>query len=83
VRVAQLVGQSAVHAERLELQPDEAESVGVEEHEEAGRALGAGEAVARDLPRPVEAGDHKTRTSNTVSSHGESPGPHEQGQQYS
>ena len=57
--VAQPVRQSAVHAEGLQLQPDEAEAVFVEEHEEPGRSLWAGEAVAGDLPCPVEAESKK------------------------
>lgn len=44
----------AVQAEGLQLQPDEPEAVVVEQDEDAGGALGAGEAVASDEARAVE-----------------------------
>ncbi len=46
--VAQLVGQTTVQTEGLELQPNEAKAVVIEQHEQTRRALWTREAVASD-----------------------------------
>lgn len=46
--VAQLVGQPTVQTEGLELQPNEAKAVVIEQHEQTRRALWTREAVAGD-----------------------------------
>ena len=64
VGVGQLVGQAAVQAEGLELQPDEAKSVLVNQDEQTGRALRAGEAVTCDQAGPIETWKRGTKENN-------------------
>lgn len=65
VSVGQVVRQPTVETERLQLQPDETETVLVEQHKEPRRALWTREAVPSDQTRSIEA---ETQTTRQVSS---------------
>lgn len=54
--MGQLVRQSAIQAEGLQVQPDEAEAVLIKQHKQPRGSLGTGETMPGNQARPVEAG---------------------------